>query len=180
MDLQFNTNVTGRGWKLIRCEYCHNEFAYEIVRSATGFSNSPYMLDNQEAQQESAHIAQERVQAELEQGIDAVPCPHCGNYQRHMFSLARSAHRAWIGLLGLALLVGSLFAAVFWLIGMRYALHAAISTGCAAILLIVVKKSISSQYDPNNADQCEERKTFAKTKTISGAELQKMLDDAGG
>jgi hypothetical protein len=151
------TKVTRSGsvLKKVRCENCTLDYEYEMHRTVK--------LHADAAKDELARRAELRLQRQLDEECDLVPCPYCGWYQRHMIERARQvatqAVPAWV-IVGF--LLGSLLAcwtagtiinpddcAVFgactgWLVGAGAAV-----CGLAVVLFIGHRVRRRFAYNPN-------------------------------
>jgi hypothetical protein len=99
------TRSTAETWrqttKVVFYEQCGRSYAYELKRTGQGSAdrfNGGH----------SAAVAQaeENLSWALYVGIDLVPCPACGWYQRHMIPKARRLHRRWMVYVGQCLTIG--------------------------------------------------------------------------
>src|SRR5579871_595585 len=106
--LDYFTTTTGSVLKLVRCESCHAEYAYELQRSAEGKGSSFLFLDNQGAAARASSRAEANLRNKLERGVDLVPCPECGWYQDNMQRKARRLHQRWMLLTGVCLALSSI------------------------------------------------------------------------
>jgi hypothetical protein len=82
------------------CEHCGANFIYEMTRM--GYGEAPGVLVN--GQLAASPLAVERALAdlakELAAGAEAVPCPQCLKYQRHMTAAARKVQWGWVRHIG--------------------------------------------------------------------------------
>ncbi len=80
---RYTSRVSGSVLKGAYCENCECEYLYKMVRTAEGQGSSPYYLDNAGAERRAQESAINSLTAALK-GVDAVPCPDCGWYQKNM------------------------------------------------------------------------------------------------
>src|SRR5262245_40528563 len=84
----------------VSCEHCETEFVYEMTRTGYGESKYDRLEDMAVAHAratEAAFVARDEA---LATGAEAVPCPNCFKYQRHMFPAARQVQWGWLRGLG--------------------------------------------------------------------------------
>ena len=111
MFFYFGNNYSARAeggvWQEVECEGCHQRYYYRLERSAVGSAHSPLMLNNSGAAKAADRVARERLKRRLTRGCDAVPCPHCGWYQRGMYAVYAKHFFGWMSYASFALfLVG--------------------------------------------------------------------------
>jgi hypothetical protein len=105
-------SVPGQTTKVVRCETCGRNYAYELKRighgQADGHSEDSSSLARQRAEEDLRHL--------LATGIELIPCPACGWYQTDMIPGVRRRHRRWMVYVGQCLTVGLIPVAVFGLL----------------------------------------------------------------
>lgn len=79
--MQNKASRSGSVMKTVRCENCTLGYEYEMRRRVT--------LRGEAAKEALAAEAERRLRKQLAQECDAVPCPSCGWYQRHMIEQVR-------------------------------------------------------------------------------------------
>jgi hypothetical protein len=167
--------VRGRTTKLVRCEACGRNYAYELKRTAYGQKTE---LD---------------VRILLETGIDAIPCPACGWYQSSMVPEARRQHRRWMRYVGICLTILVIPAAVigcginnlsgltwtgflpvpWWILG-----DALICSMAAGIGLMLWRGYLARQHDPNNQHVEARRRHGRSCATLLSEDAENMLTRA--
>ena len=191
--MAYTAKAGGMVWKLVGCEHCNTLFAYQMQRWAKGGAVSVFFLNNQGAQERASDLAQQKLLKMLETDFNVLPCPTCGKYQRYMYW--RIQGKQWGGLQGwgalcfiLALpiaIVGYLFSIsssynanrdIPWM--MRNCYITAGTLCGLGFALMVLSGILGARHDPNNAAEHGNRMGEAKARTISGAELEKMLAEA--
>jgi hypothetical protein len=95
-------SILGRAPKIVSCEGCSTEYVYIIERESTGSEYStgfmgvmPFFSDNRSAKTRVEASAKEGLKGLLEEEFDAVPCPLCGHYQKHMFAKLEPPKSDW-------------------------------------------------------------------------------------
>jgi len=155
--LKRTAHLTGSRVKFVTCEHCGTEYVYRMERQASGSGTSFLFLDNAGAKERAELEAKHKVNTQLQEEQDPVPCPSCAWVQSGMLFHARAHHHIWMFYLGLptavggfALLLVDLFtidlvplnpASPLFLLKL-----AAIPTG---IGLIVLRERLARRYDPN-------------------------------
>jgi len=158
-------NVSGETFKKVVCESCGHGFVYKLTRTvsarATGFA-----LGKKAAQQNALRNVEKKLPKALEQAVDAVPCPHCGQVQTHMFGAARKSYRPWLSKAAVLILVATplVTAAEIALLAksMRWQWHYVVaSTGIAmvalSLALAILRPLLAWRWNPNSS-----RETVAK------------------
>src|SRR5436189_1879758 len=103
----YTAAVSGTSVKQVHCEQCGCDYFYRMVRRGEGRGTSPYYLDNKGAQRRAERNAQRKLEKLLRKGIDPVPCPDCGWFQRDMVREVRRRSQRWL------LVIGICFAILF-------------------------------------------------------------------
>jgi hypothetical protein len=91
----------GQTTKMVFCEQCGRSYAYELKRTGEGSADLFNGGHSAAAAQADGNLSWA-----LAVGIDLVPCPACGWYQRHMIPKARRLHRRWMVYVGQCLTIG--------------------------------------------------------------------------
>ena len=112
--------VTARGmaWREQTCEQCGGTFHYPAVFEAAGVAESPYFLNNAGARAKAERRAAEAVARAAATTTVAVPCRHCGWFQRAMIPPFRAMLWPDLGRIGTMLagagLMLGMIAAIIW------------------------------------------------------------------
>lgn len=165
--------------KVAQCEGCGSEYVYKIHRVGQGSGFSLLFLNNTGAQRGATSGAEANLQQKLATGVEAVPCPSCGLYQRAMFPLARKgfrlALRRWaiaIMLVPLAVvIVGCSLLAVedHWLVH-----SVAMGVFLLGFTLLVVRFVQSRFHDPNTTD-ADARIALGQRSAMLRSQLEPLL-----
>lgn len=158
--LQRTASATGRRPKFVTCEKCSTEFVYLMERRASGSGTSFLFLDNAGAKERAQLQAKHKVNTQLENEQDPIPCPTCAWVQSEMIPHARARHHAWMSLAGMfgvgggiALLILDFIMADFVPLNLSSPFFllkiAAIPVG---IELTVLRERLARRYDPNAVD----------------------------
>lgn len=107
--VDYTTTVTGSIIRLVRCEQCNYEYAYQMNRKIKGRALSPYAVNTNQAAALSERRAQKRLEYALRNSCDPVPCPACGWYQRDMIQRLKKLRLRWIPKLAIAMIPLSVF-----------------------------------------------------------------------
>src|SRR5262249_25129654 len=84
----------------VSCEHCETAFVYEMTRTGYGESRDERLEDMPAAHARATEAAFAALDEALATGAEAVPCPNCLKYQRHMFAAARQVQWGWLRGLG--------------------------------------------------------------------------------
>jgi hypothetical protein len=183
---EYTATVQGRILKLVPCENCATEYVYVLEREAMGTGTSFYLLNEDGAEQQAKSDAVEALQAYLQNDFDAVPCPVCGHYQRHMFPKLYDGGSMLVQTARLIVLMAAclaVVAAVYWSIAyfqrpgdralMRLAVTLAALVVCGLIIaaLSAAERSRARNFDANTGDQ-ETRIRRGRSRAITRAEFE--------
>src|SRR5262249_28746596 len=113
---EYTATLEGAVYKLVHCEKCQAEFAYEMRREGGGFGDSLFFFPNKSAQERALSKAQDDLRRRLEKECDPVPCPECGWYQEHMIPVIRRKYQFWMTIAA-ALLLFAGFIMSLWFLG---------------------------------------------------------------
>jgi hypothetical protein len=183
----YHVAVQGVAYKHVQCEDCGTDYYYRMMRDALGGATSWLFLNQQGAQAAALRKAKEKLEKQLSQESDPVPCPQCGRFQQHMIAYARREYLPWmrgagrlLALLACPLLLVScittpgnnlIFTNPF---GVAGAVVLGIGVG-----LIALRIALSQRFDPNTMDQ-QRRIGYAKRKCMPKEEFERMsLADSG-
>jgi predicted RNA-binding Zn-ribbon protein involved in translation (DUF1610 family) len=170
--------ATARGSlpKLVHCEQCGFEYVYLMTASARGEGTSFLFLDNAGASERSHAAAATELAAVLEKGCAVVPCPACGQVQKHMIPEARRSRYRWmkkaffpllVAAGALLLLTGNASRAaekgdpvipILWAV-------VALLAGCA-VALPLLRLVLCCRYDPNRSP-VERRQELGQKLAVS-------------
>jgi hypothetical protein len=92
---RFTSTATQAAIKVVECEHCQCQFAYQMIRRYSGEGYSPYSVDNAGARNRAVNKAQGLALAAIHQHEDPVACPGCGRYQRTMIDKNRARFWRW-------------------------------------------------------------------------------------
>lgn len=179
----------GKTWKVVRCETCRQNYAYELKRTGRGSANSVFGGGHRIAEQR----AEENLQKLLAIGIEVIPCPTCGWYQSSMIPKARRLHRRWMLYVGQCLTIGAI---PLMIIGglingineqngkpsLPWPIFVAglICLFVGGIGMFVWKYNLARSYDPNDEDM-ETRKLYGQSRAALVSEQEakdlEMLQD---
>lgn len=82
------------------CEHCGEEYVYELTRTGYGEAGLGFKGDQQQVYMWAVEAAYADLSKLLAAGVEAVPCPACHKYQRHMLPAARALRWGWVRRLG--------------------------------------------------------------------------------
>ena len=137
---RYTSRVSGSVLKGAFCENCDCEYLYKMERTAEGQGSSPYYLDNAGAQRRAQEGAIRALTTALK-GIDAVPCPSCGWYQKNMLSKL-GGNYGWL----LACWITGLFAMLIcYAVGFEPLLYASAITAFFFFLWLILRRN----FNPN-------------------------------
>jgi hypothetical protein len=182
----------------VRCEKCGQKYHYQLDCTAVGVSNASYGFGEKGMQERAWKLAERRLRDLLDTEIAAVPCPHCGWYQKAMVDLLRKRRRSRgmeqygpVGIvIGLAGVLGPLAIGFFneeaqpdkttpppalW-----YALSA-----CAALVLlaglglIVYGRWKNAAFDPNDPETEQERIALGRRLAITAEQARTLRERSG-
>jgi hypothetical protein len=91
--------------RFVTCEKCGHGYGYWVDRTATSSATTSVLGLPVGGADRLVTDAEIKAQDRLKYACEAVPCPECGWYQRHMLDRARREHFAWLviaGWIGLA------------------------------------------------------------------------------
>jgi hypothetical protein len=175
--------------KVVKCEECGRQYVYLFYARSTGVAESPYLLNEEGAQQSSREQATFTLSYELEHGISVVPCPNCGRIQEHMFPLVAQSKYGWIGgiVLTLGVVAGLAFLAAIMAttklgsnLGNDVLIGVLACWGVVAIFVLAAvavqrrKKALCAKVDPNEAP-LEERLKRGRELAISLEEFERQM-----
>src|SRR5262245_4366789 len=103
--MTYSVTLEGHTPKVVRCEGCGLEYVYFLEGKAEGTGTSGLFQDRQRAQERAIEKAQISLREQLEKACAPVPCPTCGQVQRHMFDGARIGQRPGMLKAGTGLLI---------------------------------------------------------------------------
>jgi hypothetical protein len=183
--MSYSSTMSGAVLKLVRCEHCRAEYVYKMERVATGEGSSFLFLDNEGAASRASSEAQEVLRRKLEQGVDLVPCPACGWYQKNMLPKARRKYGNWMlntgACLALSVIPVACLGGLFngsrqerpWI---PWSLFFAglIALGVLGVVLMTAKFILAGRYDPNNQD-VETRKQLGRARGMLREEFDRLL-----
>lgn len=87
--MRYTSTVKGSEWKTVSCEHCPKDYAYKVTREATGTGRSVLFLDNDGAKERAQQDVEASIARTLNDAIEAVWCPGCGNYQTNMLRIVK-------------------------------------------------------------------------------------------
>jgi hypothetical protein len=168
---RYSVSVEGAAWKPVRCERCQTQWAYQVKRQFTGQGVSPYMLDNDGAQQRARTAAHKGLEHALQNAREDIPCPRCLNYQADMALRLKKAKYGWLLALGI---VGIFLAATFSAVLLDPKTGLALPLALALILvgvggsigLLVLRVKLMGGYDPNAEELRPTRQTVLGSKKV--------------
>ncbi len=160
---QYTVTARGMAWRKQTCEECGGTFHYPAVFEAEGSAESPYLLNNAGARATAKRRAAAAVAWAVATLPVAVPCRHCGWFQRAMVPTFRAMLWPELGRVGGPLAGVGLGLAVFalaltysgdpaagptpahypWIIGLSGA------AGVAGVGMLVARTLKQWNFDPN-------------------------------
>jgi hypothetical protein len=156
---EFTSVVSGSVDRVVDCESCHQSYVYVVNRTGIGKTTNLIFQDGSDAYRRAGAIAKSQLERRLEVGIEIVPCPSCGWFQKDMVTLARSRHLRSLLYLAMMLITA---ATIVFLIGVFSLLRPgpqSIPSGVwvgmgvlavSAIVLVAVRFWLSTTFDPND------------------------------
>ena len=167
-------SVPGQTTKVVRCEACGRNYAYELKRmghgQADGHSGNSSSLARQRAEADLQHL--------LEIGMEVIPCPACGWYQSNMIPKVRRRHRRWMVYVGQCLTIGLIPVAIIGGImngshenqakpPLPWPIFAAglVCVFAVGIGMFIWKYKLAQSYDPNDED-VEARKRYGQSRAM--------------
>jgi hypothetical protein len=185
----FTATTTGSLLKIVQCEKCSRYYGYELVAKVSASDTSFLFLDNEGASSRAVTAAETKLLHTLEASCLPVPCPTCGWYQQNMILRMRGNYLKWMRTVALWLVLLPFFSCLGfgWLVqesqksgqglpsGASWGVWSLwIFTGILVSGLPLVRRYLSSRYDPNLQD-VEERKRIACDLAIQGEDLQTVI-----
>ena len=157
VNQQYTATVEATAVRLVACEECDTEYVYQLERSAEGYGNSIYMLDNKGAKKRAMRKAKDELARKMKNACEAIPCPECGHVQDHMLPKARFDRAVLIGLIAIPtvlLMIGMLFVGEYTRLGkLAYALS---GLSCLATLGVgIFALVVYTSYNPNRKPEAE-------------------------
>ena len=137
---RYTSRVSGSVLKGAYCENCECEYLYKMVRTAEGQGSSPYYLDNAGAERRAQQAAINSLTASLK-GVDPVPCPDCGWYQKNMLWTMGGSY-GWMIVLWV---IGAIATFICYQSGLEPFLYAATAT----IFFFGLWRILKSSFNPN-------------------------------
>lgn len=86
--------------RYVLCEHCGEEYVYELNRTGYGEAGFGLTSDQNQVYVWAVRAAWVDLDRKLATGAEAVPCPSCHKYQRHMLPAARALRWGWVRRLG--------------------------------------------------------------------------------
>ncbi|MGL6075498.1 MAG: hypothetical protein ACRC8S_15195 [Fimbriiglobus sp.] len=163
---QHEATITKTVCRLVFCEECDAQYVYQMFRSASGYGNSLYFLDESGAKSRAESSAKSKLKKKMKGACEAIPCPKCAHYQDHMIPKAKSdkALLAWVGACVLGLLP-AFIGFILVITGNESIGTTLISTGLVVALIIgALGAGIYMVYDPNKDS---EEKRFDKAEATA-------------
>src|SRR6516225_1521586 len=173
--------------KFVCCKKCGTEFAYTMMRHASGQGTSLYFLDNAGAEERAQRRAESKLQKALASEVEPVECPKCGCFQANMVREARRRYLKYMGpkyaAIALVVVVPIFFCGGVYINGVVAALpivpwnsilYSAIGLAAAIVLMPFVRFYLSLFYDPNR-DTAEQRLARGYGLGIPRADYERML-----
>jgi hypothetical protein len=179
VNQQYTATVEASAVRLVACEECDTEYVYQLGRSAEGYGNSIYMLDNKGAKKRAMRKAKEELARKMKDACEAIPCPECGHVQDHMLPKARFDRAVLIGLIAIPtvlLMIGMLFVGQYTRLGnLAYAVSGLsfLATLGVGIFALVA----SSSYNPNRKPEAE-RIALGEEKAARRKDFEKGFAEA--
>lgn len=167
---RYSAQVEGAAWKSVRCEKCHQQWAYQVVRQYTGQGVSPYMLDNAGAQDRARSSAHSGLQKALDAAKEDVPCPKCLAYQADMTQRLKKSKFGWMFALGMISLFGTLSMIAPLVVAPDSPLPLPLGVGLmlagfgTGIALLVGRARLMANFDPNADELRTTRQTVLQAK----------------
>jgi hypothetical protein len=84
--------ISGSAKRRERCANCSTVYEYKIERTAKGGGHSPFGLGNDTARLAAKMRAENNLARALEEDIEPVSCPRCGEFQPKMVALLKARH----------------------------------------------------------------------------------------
>ena len=109
---EYTATRNGQVFKFVPCEECSTEYVYVLERECVGLGTSFYSLNEEGAAEHAVSAADDTLKQSLENDFDAVPCPHCGHYQRFMFPKLYETKSPWGLAARFIVVVAGCFAAI--------------------------------------------------------------------
>jgi hypothetical protein len=177
----YHVDMQGTAYKHVQCEECGRDYYYRMTRDALGGATSWLFLNQEGAQAAAVRKAKEKVEEQLSQESDPIPCPHCGRFQEHMLPYARREYLPWMRGAGRLL---ALFACPLLLVscittrGNNIIFTNPFGAAGAAVLavglgLIGLRIALSQRFDANQIDQ-QRRIDYGRRKCVPKEEFEKM------
>lgn len=185
--MEYSSTLRGAVLKVVHCEQCQVEYFYRLERTGQGTGTSLLFLDNEGAAGRATVEAHQSLTAKLERGVDLVPCPSCGWYQRDMLPRARREYRRWMFYVAACLTFGlfplAFLGAIFNSVNpdsppIPWPLFIAVVAvlGSLGVGLWLVRFVSCRRYDPNRLD-VELRKRLGKARALRREDLDKLTKD---
>jgi hypothetical protein len=181
--------------RFVTCEKCGHGYGYWVHRTATASTSSVMGLTIGRSDR-LVTDAELKAQDKLKHAYEAVPCPECGWYQKHMLTQARRDHFAWLvtaGWIGLgiglllstfggavvAVIMSSLGAHHHRLVPVLSLVQACYHLAGGALLLspvagYLLRDLLSKGFDPNSED-VEERMQKGWDRAMSPKQYARVV-----
>jgi hypothetical protein len=195
VGVNYSVTLKGSAPVAVRCENCGQKYYYLLVCTAVGRGQAPYGLGAETAKRNARRAAQRRLDRMLDTEIAAVPCPHCGWYQRAMLPLLRKPRLKGmrtlgvvglvvggvIGFIGGAIILGELdrspitsllVPCVIALVGLAFLL--------AGATLLLVRRHRNAHYDPNDPETEQDRLALGREYCITREQAEAFLEQQRG
>jgi hypothetical protein len=177
--------------RFVKCEECGHGYGYWLTRTGYGHAYEHWGFIPSERLDRFVTDAEVEAEQKLKTACEAVPCPECGWYQRHMRDRAREERYGWLLWAG----IGAAIVGVFLLMSLggmaamvveKYLHNGAIVLVMRvfpflalplAVLMPVgaclLRNYLSARYDPNDED-VEERKQLGWDRAMSPKEYARL------
>ena len=197
MPVFYSTATTARAKatipKFVTCEKCGHGYGYLVTRTGYGFVYSHWGFIHFGRPDRVQGDADVELEKKLRNAVEAVPCPKCGWYQKHMLARAREERFGWILWAGLAggFVGGGAVSAVCGAVEAVLAKHLH-SSGLSALLgmtkflafpavmalaslgAFFLRNYLYAHYRPNDAD-VEERKERGRERALSPKQYARLM-----
>jgi ssDNA-binding Zn-finger/Zn-ribbon topoisomerase 1 len=179
--------------RFVTCEKCGHGYGYWLTRTGFGYAYSHWGVIPFGRPDRIVGDAEVELEKKLKTACEAVPCPECGWYQKHMLARARQERFGWLlwagiggGLLG-AFLLMSLCGVAEVVVGPRAHALGALSllrmflflalpllVALASVGAYFLRDYLSARYNPNDAD-VEERKERGWQRSMSPKQYARVM-----
>src|SRR5262245_28222596 len=95
-SVHYSASAKAKVPRFVQCEKCGHGYGYWLKRTGFGNASSFLGIGMSTGHQRAARDAEFDLEMKLKHDCEAVPCPECGWYQKHMIPQARHERYNWV------------------------------------------------------------------------------------